>query len=191
MGTSAVRRHLYATDLTDAQWEVIGPLLPTPKRRGRPREVNLRTVIDGILFLNRSGCQWRLLPKNFAPWQTVYGYFRRWRLDGTWERIHTRLRERVRQKAGRQDTPSAAILDSQSVKTTEKGGLRGYDAGKKINGRKRHLVVDTLGLVLAVVVHAASVQDRDGAKYEGLPENSEAMIMIAMINLMLHRLAPD
>ena len=123
MGTSAVRRHLYSPDLTDAQWEVISPLLPPPKRRGRPREVKLRTVIAGILFLNRSGCQWRLLPKQFAPWQTVYGYFRHWRRDGTWERIHTRLPERVREKANRKATPSAAIIDSQSVKTSEKGGF--------------------------------------------------------------------
>ena len=116
------------------------------------------------LYLLRSGCAWRLLPREYGPWSTVYHFFRTWRLDGTWERIHTVLRERVRRQAGRDPTPSAAIIDSQSVKTTEQGGPRGYDGGKKVNGRKRHLLVDTLGLLLKVVVHPANLQDRDGAK---------------------------
>jgi putative transposase len=126
--------------------------------------VQVRTILNGIFYILRGGCGWRLLPHEYGPWSTVYDYFRRWRLDGTWEGIHTWLRERVRHAAGRQPTPSAAIIDSQSVKTTEQGGPHGFDGGKKINGRKRHLLVDTLGLILKVVVHPANIQDREGAK---------------------------
>jgi putative transposase len=155
---------VYPTDLTDREWTLLEPLLPRAKPGGRPRGVNLRRILNGIFYLLRSGCAWRLLPRDYGPWSTVYHFFRTWRLDGTWERIHTVLRERVRQQAGRDPTPSAAIIDSQSVKTTEQGGPRGYDGGKKVNGRKRHLLVETLGLLLKVVVHPANVQDRDGAK---------------------------
>jgi putative transposase len=143
---------------------VLAPLLPPAKPGGRPRTVNLRLILNGIFYLLRSGCQWRMLPRDYGPWSTVYDYFRTWRLDGTWERLHTTLRERVRRQAGREPTPSAAIIDSQSVKTTERGGPHGYDGGKKVNGRKRHLLVDTLGLLLKVVVHSAHLQDRDGAR---------------------------
>jgi putative transposase len=153
----------YPTDLTDEQWQILRKLLPQPSRRGAPRTVCRRAVVDAILYVLRSGCAWRLLPHEFPNWKTVYGIFHRWRDDGTWQRIHDSLRDKLRRKEGRKASPSAAIIDSQTVKTTEVGGERGYDAGKKVNGRKRHIVVDTLGLILAVVVHSANVQDYDGA----------------------------
>lgn len=154
----------YPSDLSDGQWQKISRLLPTRKKRGR-KPLDRRTVINGILYVVRTGCQWRALPKDFPNWKSVYTVFWRWRRDGVWKSVHDKLREKTRKQAGRKPTPTAAIVDSQSVKTTEVGGdQRGYDAGKKINGRKRHIVVDTMGLLLAVVVHAASVQDQEGAK---------------------------
>jgi putative transposase len=153
----------YPTDLTDEQWQILRPLLPRPARRGAPQTVCRRAVINAILYVVRSGCAWRLLPHEFPKWKTVYGTFRTWRDDGTWQSVHDTLRQRLRRREDRQPSPSAAIIDSQTVKTTEIGGVRGYDAAKKINGRKRHIVVDTLGLILAVVVHPADVQDYDGA----------------------------
>jgi len=142
---------------------MLEPLLPPAKPGGRPRGVNLRRILNGIFYLLRSGCAWRYLPREYGPWSTVYHYFRRWRVGAVWERMHTVLRERLRRHVGREPTPSAAIIDSQSVKTTEQGGPHGYDGGKKVNGRKRHILVDTLGLLLKVVVHPANLQDREGA----------------------------
>jgi putative transposase len=158
---------LYPTDLTDADWKIIEPLLPKrkcPWGPGRPREVCFRYILNAIFYLTRTGCQWRMLPREYPNWKLVYYYFRLWRMNGVWEQIHDIMREDLRVKHDREPTPSAAIIDSQSVKTTQKCGPRGYDAGKKVNGRKRHIVVDTMGLLLTVVVHVASIQDRDGAK---------------------------
>ena len=156
-------RKAYPSDLTDEQWSVLEPLFPSEEAKlGRPRDVDFREVINAILYLNRSGCQWDMLPHDLPPKSTVYDYFARWRDDGTWQRMMDELRAQVRVAAGREPTPSAASVDSQSVKTTATGGERGYDGGKKVTGRKRHVFVDTLGLLLAVTVTAASVDDAAG-----------------------------
>jgi putative transposase len=153
----------YPTDLTAEQWQVLRKVLPRPSRRGAPRRACRRAVVNAIPYVLRSGCAWRLLPHEFPKWKTVYGTFLGWRDDGTRQRAHDALRDALRRRGGRAASPSAAIIDSQAVKTTEVGGPRGYDAGKKVNGRKRYIVVDTLGLLLAVVVHPANIQDHDGA----------------------------
>jgi transposase len=151
----------YATDLTDREFALVEPRLPPRNRLGRPRTTDLRAVLDAIFYLLRTGCQWALLPKGFPPKSTVFGYFRRWWQDGTLLGLYYGLLVLARQAAGREAQPTAGIVDSQSVKTMESGGPRGYDAGKKVNGRKRHVLVDTLGLLLRGIVHPANIQDRD------------------------------
>lgn len=162
-----LQRQAYPSDLKDQEWKWLRKYLPQPSTvgsRGRPQAWPPRDIVNALLYLLRTGCQWRSLPHDLPPWQTVYYHFRKWRLSGVWAKINRLLREQVRQAAGRAATPSAAIVDAQSVKTTLVKGPRGYDAGKKVNGRKRHIVVDTLGLLLLVLVTPASVQDKPGGK---------------------------
>src|SRR5262245_35235179 len=152
----------YDTDLTDEQFALIEPLLPRRKRTGRP-PADLREVVNAILFLVRTGCQWRMLPRDFPPWSTVHTWYRRWRKDGTWERVNEALRQQARRRAGRDPSPRSSAVDSQSVKTAGQGGEKGYDGGKKVSGRKRHIWVDSMGLLLAVLVTAADVPDARAA----------------------------
>jgi putative transposase len=154
----------YTSDLIEAEWQLIDYCFPKPSKKGRPREHSFRELLNGIFYVVKAGCQWRNLPKDFAPWATTYHYFRLWKRNGLLQKIHTHLREHLRLVEGRESQPSAAIIDSQSVKSSETSDERGYDAGKKINGRKRHVLVDTIGLLLKVMVLPANIQDREGGK---------------------------
>ena len=159
-----MKRKTYSTDLSDEQWKLLEIMLPPPELFGRKRRVNLRSVFNALCYVARAGCQWRLLPREFPKWQTVYYYFRKWRNNDWFVALNHSLRQRVRHSVGKQTNPSAAIIDSQSVKTDEQAASRGYDAGKKVKGRKRHILVDTLGLLLKARVLTADIQDRDGAR---------------------------
>ncbi|WP_285730572.1 IS5 family transposase [Nocardiopsis sp. ATB16-24] len=159
-------RPCYPSNLSDPVWAVIEPLMPTrnPRTGGAPRKYDDRLALDAIFFVLRSGCRWRMIPRDLSPWDAAYRWYRTWAADGTIDRVHRALRARVRTAAGRAPEPSAAVLDAQSIKSSEGGQARGYDAGKRTTGRKRHLITDTLGLVLVVAVTSASVQDRPGGR---------------------------
>jgi putative transposase len=163
MDTQTARKP-YPSDLTDAQWAQLGPPAALGPGGGRPRLIDLREVANAILSIDKSGCAWHALPHDFPPEGTVRGYFHAWRRSGVWERILDALRLGVRRRDSKEGEPTAAMIDSQSIKGNRTSGLRGYDAGKRVKGTKRHLLVDTMGLLLCVVVHAANLQDRNGAK---------------------------
>lgn len=159
-----MKTQTYPSDLTDEQLQHIKDLIPEAKAGGRPRSLDMKAVVNAIMYIVVGGVQWRMLPSDYPNWKSVYHYFSQWRDDGTWQTIHDRLRAQVRQQTGKHKHPTAGSLDSQSVKASQWSGKRGFDGGKKINGKKRHLLVDSLGLVLAVIVTTACVQDRDGAR---------------------------
>lgn len=176
-----MNRKAYESDLTEVEWLLLEPLLPAEKHGGRHRTVDLREVVNAIFYILRTGGAWRLLPHDFLPWSTVYGYFRAWRKTGVWDQVNASLREAVREQEEHEAEPSAAIMDSQSVKTTALAGERGYDAAKNVMGRKRHVLVDVLGLLLEVVVTKANVPERAGAKLllqRALADHFERLVLI-------------
>jgi len=188
-----MKRKPYPSDLTDKQWAILEPLIPPAWPGGRPRKTDIREVINALFYLVRDSCSWRALPHDFPPWRTVYNYFRWWSGDGTWQKILNVLRPQLRTRAGRDATPRVACIDSQSVKTAQGGAEAGTDGGKKVRGRKRHIVVDTLGLLLAVVVTAANVDDAQAAQqlFAQLPGKDWPRLEVVQADNKYHSAALD
>jgi len=183
-----MKRQRYPTDITDAQWAVLEPEIPAPRPGGRPRQTDMREVVNAIFYLTHEGCTWRALPHDFPPWRTVYNYFDAWKRDGIWDRLIDILRVRLRAAAGRATSPRVACIDSQSVKTAHGGEAVGVDGGKRVRGRKRHIATDTLGFVLAVVVTAANVDDGAAAPqvFDLMPSRDYPRLEVVLADSKYH-----